>query len=54
MSPRPLGTSYLDALDEDNVGPYEHLGLALVEAFTVPDSEARLWAMLQEAGRPGP
>jgi ribosomal protein S18 acetylase RimI-like enzyme len=41
---------YLDPLDEQNVGLYEHFGFAVLEASTVPGTEFPMWAMLRQAG----
>jgi ribosomal protein S18 acetylase RimI-like enzyme len=41
---------YLDTLDEQNVGLYQHFGFSVVEASPVPDTGFPLWAMLREAG----
>ena len=41
---------YLDTLDEQNVGLYEHFGFSVVEATTVPGTEVPMWAMLRKAG----
>jgi ribosomal protein S18 acetylase RimI-like enzyme len=38
---------YLDTLDEQNVGLYEHFGFAVVEASTVPGTQLPMWAMLR-------
>jgi ribosomal protein S18 acetylase RimI-like enzyme len=41
---------YLDTLDEQNVGLYEHFGFSVLEASTVPGTAFRMWAMLRRAG----
>jgi ribosomal protein S18 acetylase RimI-like enzyme len=41
---------YLDTLDEQNVGLYEHFGFSVLEASTVPGTEFPMWAMLRRAG----
>jgi ribosomal protein S18 acetylase RimI-like enzyme len=41
---------YLDTLDEQNVGLYEHFGFSVVEASKVPATEFPMWAMLRRVG----
>jgi ribosomal protein S18 acetylase RimI-like enzyme len=44
---------YLDTLDEQNVGLYEHFGFSVVEVSSVPDTGFPMWAMLRDGRSSG-
>ncbi len=40
---------YLETLEEQNVGLYEHFGFAVIEESAIPETNLTNWAMLREA-----
>jgi len=40
---------YLDTLEEQNVGLYEHFGFTVTEESAIPETNLTVWAMLREA-----